>query len=161
MNELHGKDNLVGALDESVESVLSMTVPKTWSGQDATTSQPELLDAVTKAIFDAASLAGHLGVVLLPPQVAPTDSRCEARRLLATERDHLRAGVANLAAPAGIALSVLGDRLDAVVSAALAVADQHGVTARIRLVLNAAAPVQPDPAATHATGWSIACGGTS
>jgi hypothetical protein len=154
-------DDLATALDRAIGSVLAMTTPQTWTCHDAATSQRALATAVTQAIFDAVTLAAHLGVVLLHPQVAPTESRTHARQLLEAERDHVRDGMQRHALPGdAIAVSVLGDRLDAVVSAALAVADQHGVTAQTRLHLAPEDSTPPDLAASRTTGWSVACVGT-
>ena len=161
MTRLGAIDDLATALDRAIDSVLARTTPHTWTCRDAATSQRELAAAVTQAIFDAVTLAAHLGVVLLHPQVAPTESRTHARQLLEAERDHVRDGMQRRALPAAIAVSVLGDRLDAVVSAALAVADQHGVTAQTRLQLDPEVSTPPDLAAGRTTGWTVACVGTS
>lgn len=148
---------LATALDATVETLIAVTAPENWSRRDVTAAQDAVVAAVSAVIYGAARLAGALRVALLEPLVAPTDSPDGARQLLLAERDSVRAG---LAARETTALSVLGERLDAVVSAALAVADQHGVTVRILVELNATGLARPSPAARE-TAWSIECGRTA
>jgi hypothetical protein len=121
---VHG---LLFVLTGAIEDITLSAWPRTWPQWGTPPSAERLATAVAAALIGTARLAGRLGVSLWSPLVAPVRDRSDALRLMYAELTPVVNVVTYWKAQGGTPLSVTVDRLNALVSAILAVADQHNV----------------------------------
>jgi hypothetical protein len=144
----------LAALTRAIDKVTYWTWPRTWTHRGATTSAAELAAAVAAAVRATAAVADHLGVALSPARPAPADDLDTTARQMIEQLDGVANVVNSEASSVGALAAAGGSRLDALVAAVLAVADQRSVTAQVQAILGAATDGHPDPAAGGAPGSS-------